>query len=609
MKKLRHFVRTEGKRYLDDPNITSIGVGYKVEDGVRTDTVSLQFTVRIKGAQDGAVPEGVETRLIPDTIEVAGTRVPTDVVQRSFEPALRSVSAEEADIRKLRSDPVMPGISVSHVDGSAGTLGAIVYDRGTGDACILSNWHVLQGGSGEIGDTIVQPGPHDDNNTQGNSAGRLLRSHLGDAGDCAIARIEDRGAVADIFELDVRPEHIGEVELGDPVVKSGRTTGVTRGVVRRTDVIVRLYYGPDVGFHDVGGFEIGPEDGAAPGDEITLGGDSGSAWVSVDDQGDPAPVMVGLHFAGEGVSNPDEHALACYAHSVFKKLNIALMPPAPSELQADIGFDATFLAERVDPPQLTQAARDDSVLLDGRALIPYTHFSVNLSASRRLARYVAWNIDGGRIRRLSRSGIRFRLDPRIPAEFQFGNELYVSNPLDRGHVARRADLVWGALPEAERANRDSFFYTNIAPQHEAFNRSSMGGLWGQLENALFEDVEVEDLRVSVLGGPVFRDDDQEYRDAQIPRDYWKLVAYGDRADERFKVRAFLLTQRDLLTGLESLELDPFRLFQVSLDRLQQETSLSFESLRPFDTMGVQPEGVDEPAEARRVRRRSQLFAG
>ena len=56
-----------------------------------------------------------------------------------------------------------------------------------------------------------------------------------------------------------------------------------------------------------------------------------------------------------------------------------------------LSFDADFLSERVEPPQLTQADRDDSVMLDGRALIPYTHFSVNLRASRRLPRYVAWN--------------------------------------------------------------------------------------------------------------------------------------------------------------------------------------------------------------------------
>ncbi len=83
-----------------------------------------------------------------------------------------------------------------------------------------------------------------------------------------------------------------------------------------------------------------------------------------------------------------------------------------------------------------------------------------------------------------------------------GNELYSGNRQDRGHIARRADLVWGELDEAQQANRDSFYYSNITPQMDDFNQSSQNGIWGRLENALFEDVDVEDLRVSVFAGPV-----------------------------------------------------------------------------------------------------------
>ncbi|WP_367281548.1 DNA/RNA non-specific endonuclease [Paeniglutamicibacter sulfureus] len=45
-----------------------------------------------------------------------------------------------------------------------------------------------------------------------------------------------------------------------------------------------------------------------------------------------------------------------------------------------------------------------------------------------------------------------------------------------------------------RANCDSFYYGNIAPQMDDFNQSSQEGIWGRLENALYEDVDVQDLR-------------------------------------------------------------------------------------------------------------------
>ncbi len=122
------------------------------------------------------------------------------------------------------------------------------------------------------------------------------------------------------------------------------------------------------------------------------------------------------------------------------------------------------------------ALQDDTVRLDGSEVIPYTHFSLALSKSRRFARWVAWNIDGGTLKKISRNGIPFIKDPRIPADFQSGDELYSGNRLDRGHLARRADLVWGTLSEAKSANIDSFFFTNITPQMDDFNQSSKDGV-------------------------------------------------------------------------------------------------------------------------------------
>ncbi|MGO1727957.1 MAG: DNA/RNA non-specific endonuclease [Glutamicibacter ardleyensis] len=212
------------------------------------------------------------------------------------------------------------------------------------------------------------------------------------------------------------------------------------------------------------------------------------------------------------------------------------------------------------------------MLWDGSNVIPYTHFSLSLSKSRRLARWVAWNIDGASTKRLSRSGIDFDKDPRLPEEFQSGNELYKGNRLDRGHIARRADLVWGEVAEAQQANQDSFFYTNIAPQMDDFNQSSQEGIWGQLENALYEQVDVEDLKVSVFGGPVFQHGDQVYRGVGLPSEYWKLIAFKEGGV--LKARAFLLTQ-DLDQLRAALAFDEFRVYQVSVGELEQRTQLEF----------------------------------
>ena len=83
---LRRFLRTDGRRYLDDPNVSSIGLGYKVTDGRPTTELAVQFTVEEKHAEPEALA-ALGTSPVPEAITVAGVRVPTDVLERRSSPA------------------------------------------------------------------------------------------------------------------------------------------------------------------------------------------------------------------------------------------------------------------------------------------------------------------------------------------------------------------------------------------------------------------------------------------------------------------------------------------------------------------------------------------
>ncbi|CCH29994.1 DNA/RNA non-specific endonuclease [Actinosynnema sp. NPDC047251] len=585
---LRRFVRTKGADFLRDDNVSSIGIGYKVENGKPTNEIAVQFTVKQKAEPEALGALGTE--LLPKSIVVDGVVVPTDVLERDYRTNFQVVAERTTGDRKARLDPIAPGVSVGHVKVSAGTIGCIVYDQVDGTPYVLSNWHVLHGPDGAIGEVVVQPGPHDDNRVERNRLGTLVRSHLGAAGDCAIATVEGREFAAEIVELGVSVDRIGEPELGDKVVKSGRTTGVTHGVVRRVDTIVKLDYGGAAGVKEIGCFEIGP-DPAKPtaGGEISMGGDSGAAWVFKSANGKPGKTLAGLHFGGEAGGSTDEHALACLPQSVFEKLGVTLKPPRPEAKPKRSGFAVDFLGVPVGLPVLGAAAKADAVVVGGTEVVDYTHFSLAQSKSRRFAFWVAWNIDGKTLKAINRSGIPFVLDPRLPAQFQVGDDLYRGNRLDRGHVARRADLLWGSRSEAEQANVDSFCFTNITPQMDDFNQSARQGLWGRLEEALLADVEVDDLRVSVYGGPVFQADDRVFRGVRLPREYWKVVAFVEQGV--LKARAFVLTQN--LNQLEALELDEFRVFQVKLTDVEARCGFTFpQPLHAADTLAA-PESLDD----------------
>jgi endonuclease G len=325
-------LRRHAQKYLRLSEITSVGVGWECTGGEETGRLAIQFSVICKRSPGEVLAAG--DTLLPDHIDTpSGIRVPVDVVQRQFHPlhqevTLHDVRAEHGAAwseRRAAADPIRPGVSIGHTEADGpGTVGAIVYDVATGQPLLLSNWHILHTGWGNLGDPIYQPAPHD--TSGGQPVGRLLRSHLGLAGDCAVSTVEGRNVDGTILGLNVVPRRLARVELGDRLVKSGRTSGVTSAIVRRVGIVAKMAYAGVVA--SVGGFELGPDPQAPPPDgEISLAGDSGALWL-VNSGGADADVAVGLHFAGETDPKPEaEYALASNIHSVLDRLGVTLTPP------------------------------------------------------------------------------------------------------------------------------------------------------------------------------------------------------------------------------------------------------------------------------------------
>jgi endonuclease G, mitochondrial len=258
-------------------------------------------------------------------------------------------------------------------------------------------------------------------------------------------------------------------------------------------------------------------------------------------------------------------------------------------------YDATFLGPTVDVPEAVGDVADDVLDVDGTTQWDYTHFSLAMSASRRLARWVAWQIDGLTLfpgDSIPRAD-DFRLDPRLPAEAQTGEEVYAGNDLDRGHLARRSDLLWGTLDEARAGNEDSFFFTNIAPQMNDFNQSGLDGVWGLLEDAVLEQAGLERRRLTLFGGPVLTDDDVVHRDVLIPGAYWKVVVYV--LDGTLSARCFVLAQEVDPLRL-SVTLDDFATYELSLADAEALLSLTFGSLHASTVavpMEAAPRRIDD----------------
>jgi endonuclease G len=228
-------------------------------------------------------------------------------------------------------------------------------------------------------------------------------------------------------------------------------------------------------------------------------------------------------------------------------------------------------------------------------VLPYHHFSLVMNKQRRLAYFTAVNIDGKLEKSIRRKDFndRWFLDPRLENAEQLQNDLYAKNDLDRGHLVRRLDPVWGAsFADAKLAHDDSFHWTNSSPQHKDLNRNDT--TWGLVEDFILRNAQAADQRVTVFTGPVFREDDPIYETRTkkqripIPRAFWKVIAMVSQ-DRELKATAFLLKQDSLIAPLvEAIALP--KQFQKSVRDIEQLTGISFHHLADHDPLS---QGAEE----------------
>ncbi len=334
----------------------------------------------------------------------------------------------------------------------------------------------------------------------------------------------------------------------------------------------------------------------------TLGGNSGSVVFDIE-----SGCAIGLHFAGNALRQ--NYAVKAKAiQEVLRRTGVYVGSSVHTTQSDELseaanlidrrGYDPHFIGTdhlTVPMPQLNCAQQKHlAKTKDGNDTLRYQHFSVVMNGTRKLAFVAAANIDGDDLRRPKRVN-SFRLDPRLETEQQAGELLYARNDLDRGHLIRRLDPCWGSQDVAKVANRDSFFFPNIGPQHKNLNQK----IWLDIENHILEVTDARDARVSVFVGCVFGDSDPVHEPSgiAIPLGFWKVVAsvgrvQRGRAERReLQAQAFVLWQDHLLQpgDLEIIFGQNFSTHQITIEELERLSGLSFGPLTAADTFGLPPE--------------------
>jgi hypothetical protein len=326
--RIREILGSQRKQLLKRSNVVATGIGFKETGGTKTSELSIVCSVEEK--LPAAKLSG------QDLVPVAIDGTPTDVVQTGV------IRALDAPTNRFR--PAPGGVSVGHFGITAGTLGCWV--KKNGQHVMLSNNHVLaNSNAAEIGDAILQPGPHDGGSLAQDHIANLTQfipiSFAGDPSTCQFAttviailnwgcrlinsntryRLEmvqagdnlvDAAIAAPLNPDDVNDEilNIGQIqgtvpgELGMAVKKSGRTTGFTSGVIQQVDVSANVRYG-------AGKIALFTDQLLAG--AMSQGGDSGSAVLDENNQ------LTGLLFAGS-----DTTTIINRIENVFSSLGVSL---------------------------------------------------------------------------------------------------------------------------------------------------------------------------------------------------------------------------------------------------------------------------------------------
>jgi GH25 family lysozyme M1 (1,4-beta-N-acetylmuramidase) len=212
-------------------------------------------------------------------------------------------------LRTDRHRPIKGGISIGHKDITAGTFSMLVQDKTTKEKLILSNNHVLANvNKGQKGDAIYQPG-RADGGISTSIVGHLERFESIRNGvdiDAAVATLT-KPEIATTGLVDIgEVTELGTVFVGQKVLKSGRTTGITYGKVLSSSANIKVGYdSANIIINDCIVF-----------DARSSGGDSGSVILEQNTN-----KLVGILFAGNGVQT-----IGSKIQNVFTKLNLELIP-------------------------------------------------------------------------------------------------------------------------------------------------------------------------------------------------------------------------------------------------------------------------------------------
>ena len=189
-------------------------------------------------------------------------------------------------------------------------------------------------------------------------------------------------------------------------------------------------------------------------------------------------------------------------------------------------------------------------------VVHHLAYTLQYNENHEQADWVAYHLTKEETNKIFSRTDNFLPDPKVKTE-SANNEDYKGSGYDRGHLAPAADMGW-----SKEAMEESFFYSNMSPQVQSFNR----GIWKKLEEQV-RTWAIENEEIFVVTGPVLKEGLPTIgpNKVSVPEYYYKAIL--DYRDPDKKAIALLLPNQASKKPLPG--------FAISIDQLESETGIDF----------------------------------
>ena len=218
-----------------------------------------------------------------------------------------------------------------------------------------------------------------------------------------------------------------------------------------------------------------------------------------------------------------------------------------NELQTDASLQIP-LGKDLETP-ISLAPRQEQI-------IRHSGYTVSYNKDLKIPNWVSYELTREETRGKEKRGNRFIADPLATGPIAT-NADYTRSGYDKGHMAPAADMKWS--PEAMK---ESFYFSNMCPQHPQLNRRG----WKNLEDKI-RNWAIADSAIIIICGPIIEKQPKTIgkNKVVVPQQFFKVVL--SPFVKPIRAIGFLFNNEQAVEPLSS--------YVVTVDSIESLTNMDF----------------------------------